>query len=75
MNEIHRHVAHEIVVCCLGNLWRSNLMGIAPHVGMLGITLPTLPDLDFQIRPMSKLLGDITQMPLVNQIGDLVRTR
>lgn len=51
----------------------SHLSGLPPYVGMLGITLPTLPDLDFQIRPVSKLLGDITQMPLINQIGDLVR--
>ncbi|UPR02455.1 hypothetical protein HOP50_10g57810 [Chloropicon primus] len=51
----------------------SNLTGAPPYVGMLGITLPTLPDLDFQIRPVSKLFGDITQMPLINQIGDLVK--
>ena len=52
----------------------SKLMSAPPFIGILGITFPTLPDLDFEIRPVSKLLGDITSMPVINQIGDLVRS-
>ena len=52
----------------------SKLMSEPPFIGVLGITFPSVPDLDFEIRPVSKLLGDVTSMPILNQVGELVRS-